>query len=97
MRCYAPSTSAIVAFVFIGYLALRDGTGHALAAVGLVTTIIIALGVAGVIAGAVMVSAATIRARRAAAGAATSVRLVRPVADKDDCTCGTPRPRLSGP
>ena len=63
LRCYAPSTSAIVAFVLIGYLALREVTGHALAAVGLATAIIIVLGVAGVIAGAIMVSAATIRAR----------------------------------
>ena len=69
LRCYAPSTSAIVAFVLIGYLALREVTGHALAAVGLVTTIMIALGVAGVTAGAITVAAATIRQRRAAAGA----------------------------
>ena len=59
LRCYAPSMSAIVAFVFIGYLALRDATGHALAAVGLATAIIIALGVAGVIAGAVPQSQVT--------------------------------------
>ena len=69
LRCYAPSTSVIVAFALVGYLALRDATGHALAAVGVVTMIMIALGVAGVTAGAIAVTAATIRQRRAAAGA----------------------------
>jgi hypothetical protein len=69
LRCYAPSTSAIVASALVGYLALRDATGHALAAVGLATAIMIALGVAGVVAGAITVTAATIRQRRAAAGA----------------------------
>ena len=74
LRCYAPSTSAIAAFLFIGYLALRHVTGHALAAAGLITTIVIALGVAGVAAGAIAVSAATIRRRRAAAGACHTCR-----------------------
>jgi hypothetical protein len=69
LRCYAPSTSAIVAFLAVGYLALRHVTGHALAAVSLLTTIVIALGVAGVTAGALVVTAATIRKRRAAVGA----------------------------
>jgi len=69
VRCYVPSTSAIVALVFIGYLALREMSGPAFAAVGVATWIVIALGVAGAAAAVIMVSAATIRGRRAAAGA----------------------------
>jgi hypothetical protein len=69
LRCYAPSMSAIAAFLFVGYLALRHVAGHALAALSLLTTIVIALGMAGVAVGAIVVSAATIRKRRAAAGA----------------------------
>ena len=68
MRCYAPSMSAIAAMVFAGYLALRHVTGHVLASASLLTAIVIALGVAGVAAGAIVVSAATIRRRRAVAG-----------------------------
>ncbi len=59
----------IAAFLFIGYLAVRHAAGHALATASLATTIMIALGMAGLAAGAITVSAATIRRRRAAAGA----------------------------
>ena len=69
VRCYAPRTSVIVAFVFVGYLALRKVSGHAFADLGLATSIVIALGVAGAVAAAITVSATTIRHRRAAAGA----------------------------
>ncbi|HTU06764.1 MAG TPA: hypothetical protein VMG13_14525, partial [Trebonia sp.] len=58
-----------MAFLVIGYLALREVSGHAFAAVGAATWIVIALGVAGAAAAAITVSAATIRSRRAAAGA----------------------------
>lgn len=69
LRCYAPSTSAIVALLFVGYLSLRHVTNHVLASASIATIVVIALGMAGIAAGAIAVSAATIRRRRAAAGA----------------------------
>lgn len=68
MRCYAPSTSAIAALLFIGYLALRHTAGHALASAGLVTTVIVVLGASLLAVGLTVVAAATVRRRRAAAG-----------------------------
>lgn len=69
LRCYLPSTSAIVMIVFVGFLLLHSAARHTFAAAGLATTIVIAVGVAGLVAGTITVSAVTIRRRRAAAGA----------------------------
>ena len=69
MRCYAPSTSAILALLFVGYLSLRHVTEHVLASASLAIIVVIVIGVAGLAAGAITVSAATIRRRRAATGA----------------------------
>jgi hypothetical protein len=69
LRCYLPSTSAIVMIVFVGFLLLHSAASHTFAAVGLATMIVIAVGVAGLVAGTITVSAVTIRRRRAAAGA----------------------------
>lgn len=66
MRCYAPSTTTIVALLFAGYLALRHTAGHALAG-GLVISIVILVGCGLLVGGLLVVSAAT-RRRRAAAG-----------------------------
>lgn len=66
MRCYAPSTTTIVALLFAGYLALRHTAGHALAG-GLIVSIVIVVGCGLLVGGLLVVSAAT-RRRRAAAG-----------------------------
>ena len=68
MRCYAPSTSFILALVVIGYVALRDTAGHALAGAGLITAIVIAVGCCLLTTGLIVVSAAAVRRRRTAAG-----------------------------
>ena len=69
LRCYLPSTSAIVVIVIVGFLLLRNAAGHSFAAAGLATTIVIAFGAAGLLAGTIVVSAVLIRRRRTAAGA----------------------------
>jgi len=69
LRCYVPRTSVIVTLLVAGFLALRRTAGHALAGSGLITTIVIVLGGCLFAAGVIVVSAATIRHRRAAAGA----------------------------
>jgi hypothetical protein len=73
LRCYLPSTSAIVAIAVIGFLVihaiLTSGANHPSARAGIVTMVVIAFGVAGLAAGIIAVSAVTIRRRRAAAGA----------------------------
>ena len=69
LRCYLPSTSAIVVIVIVGFLLLHSAASHTFAAAGLATTIVIAFGAAGLVAGTIAVSAVTIRRRRAAAGA----------------------------
>jgi hypothetical protein len=74
VRCYAPSTSTVIALLFCGFLVLRHTAGHALTSVGLLTAVVIVIGVSGLAAGAIAVSAATIRRRRAAAGACHTCR-----------------------
>jgi hypothetical protein len=69
LRCYLPSTSAIIVIVAIAYLVLHSAAGHSPAGLGLATDVIIAVGLAGLAAGTIAVSAVTIRRRRAAAGA----------------------------
>jgi hypothetical protein len=69
LRCYLPSTSAIIVMVAVGYLALHSAAGHGFAGFGLATEIVIALGLAGLTAGTIAISAVTIQRRRAAAGA----------------------------
>jgi hypothetical protein len=69
LRCYLPSTSAIVIILIVGFLLLRHAATHTFAAAGVVTMIVMAVGAAGLVAGTIAVSAVTIRRRRAAAGA----------------------------
>ncbi|MGH3245247.1 MAG: hypothetical protein ACRDOI_03425, partial [Trebonia sp.] len=69
LRCYLPSTSAILLILVIAYIALHGAANHSFAGLGLATEIIIALGLAGLVAGTLLISAVTIRRRRAAAGA----------------------------
>jgi hypothetical protein len=58
-----------VALLLVGYLSLRHVTEHVLASASLAIIVVIVIGVAGLAAGAITVSAATIRRRRAATGA----------------------------
>lgn len=74
MRCYAPSTSVIVALLAVGFLALRHAAAHALGGVGLVTTLVVILGGCLLAVALIVVSAATIRRRRAAAGGCLTCR-----------------------
>jgi len=69
LRCYLPSTSAIVVIVVVGILFLHNAAGHSFAAAGLATMIVIAVGAGGLVTGTLVVSAVLIRRRRAAAGA----------------------------
>jgi hypothetical protein len=69
LRCYLPSTSAIVVIVAVAILLLHGAASHTFAAADLATTIVIAVGAAGLVAGTITVSAVLIRRRRAAAGA----------------------------
>jgi len=69
LRCYLPSTSAIVVILIVGFLLLHNAASHTFAAAGLATMIVMAVGAAGLAAGTITVSAVTIRRRRAAAGA----------------------------
>jgi len=69
LRCYLPSTSAIVVILIVGFLLLHNAASHTFAAVGLATMIVMAVGAAGLVAGTIVVSAVLIRRRRAAAGA----------------------------
>jgi hypothetical protein len=69
LRCYLPSTSAIVIILIVGFLLLRHATSHTFAAAGLATMIVMAVGATGLVAGTIVVSAVLIRRRRAAAGA----------------------------
>lgn len=68
LRCYLPSTSAIIVILAIGYLALHSAAGHGFAGFGLATEIVIAIGLTGLGAGTIAISAVTIQRRRAAAG-----------------------------
>jgi hypothetical protein len=69
LRCYLPSTSAIIVILAVAYIALHSVAGHGLAAFGLATEVVIAVGLAGLAAGTIVISAVTIQRRRAAAGA----------------------------
>jgi hypothetical protein len=69
LRCYLPSTSAILLIVAIAYIALHSTTSHSFAGFGLATEIVIGFGLAGLATGTIVISAVSIRRRRAAAGA----------------------------
>lgn len=69
LRCYLPSTSAILLIVAIAYIALHGAARHTIAGLGLATEIVIALGLAGLVTGTIAISAVTIQRRRAATGA----------------------------
>jgi hypothetical protein len=69
LRCYLPSTSAILLIIAVAYFALHGAAGHGFAGFGLATEIVIAVGLSGLAAGTIAISAVTIRRRRAAAGA----------------------------
>jgi hypothetical protein len=74
LRCYAPRMSVIVTLLVVGFLALRHTAGRALAGGGLITTGVIVLGGCLFAAAVMVISAATIRHRRAAAGACLTCR-----------------------
>jgi hypothetical protein len=74
--------SVIVTLLAVGFLALRHTAGRALAGSGLITTIVIVLGGCLFAAGVMVVSATTIRHRRAAAGACHTCR--HPCAEQPD-------------
>lgn len=69
LRCYLPSTSAIVMIVIVTILLLDNAASRSFAAVGLATMGVIAAGIAGLVVATIVVSAGLIRRRRAAAGA----------------------------
>ncbi len=69
LRCYLPSTSAIMVIVVVAILILHNTASHTFAAAGLATMMVMATGAIGLVAGTIVVSAVTIRRRRAAAGA----------------------------
>jgi hypothetical protein len=69
LRCYLPSTSAILLIVAIAYIALHSTASHSFAGLGLATEIVIGFGLAGLATGTIVISAVSIRRRRAAAGA----------------------------
>jgi hypothetical protein len=61
--------SVIVILLVVSFLALRHTAGRPLAGAGVITTVVVVLGGCLFAAGVLVVSAATIRHRRAAAGA----------------------------
>lgn len=69
LRCYLPSTSAILLILALAYVALHGAAEHSFAGLGLATEVVIALGLAGLAAGTIAISAVTIQRRRAATGA----------------------------
>ncbi len=71
LRCYLPSTSAIIVIIAVAYLALHIVTGHSATGhgFGLATEIVVGVGLVGLAAGTIVISAVTIQRRRAAAGA----------------------------
>lgn len=69
LRCYLPSTSALLLILAIAFVALHGVAAHRFAGLGLATDIVIAVGLAGLAAGTIVISAVTIQRRRAAAGA----------------------------
>lgn len=69
LRCYLPSTSAIIVTLTVVYVVLHAAAGRGFAGFSLATEIVIGLGLAGLAASTIVISAVTIRRRRAAAGA----------------------------
>src|SRR6202034_299764 len=69
LRCYLPSTSATLLILAVAFIAFHSAASHTFAPLGLATEIVIGLGLAGLAAGTIVISAVTIRRRRAAAGA----------------------------
>ncbi len=69
LRCYLPSTSAIVLILVLAFIALHGAATHSFAGFGLATEIVIGVGLIGLAAGTIVISAVTIQRRRAAAGA----------------------------
>jgi hypothetical protein len=69
LRCYLPSTSAIIVTLTVAYVILHAAAGRGFAGFSLATEIIIGLGLAGLAASTIVISAVTIQRRRAAAGA----------------------------
>ena len=69
LRCYLPSTSATLLILAVAFIAFHGAASHAFAGLGLATEIVIGLGLAGLAAGTIVISAVTIQRRRAAAGA----------------------------
>lgn len=69
LRCYLPSTSATLSILAVAFIAFHSAASHAFAGLGLATEIVIGLGLAGLAAGTIVISAVTIQRRRAAAGA----------------------------
>jgi hypothetical protein len=69
LRCYLPSTTAIIAIFTVAYLVLHAAAGPRFAGFSVATDIVIGVGLAGLSAATIVISAVTIRRRRAAAGA----------------------------
>jgi hypothetical protein len=69
LRCYLPSTSAVVVTLAVAFVVLHGAAGFGFAGLSLATKIVIGLGLAGLAAGTIVISAVTIQRRRAAAGA----------------------------
>ena len=69
LRCYLPSTSAILLILAVVVIALHSAASHTFAGLSLATEIVIGLGLAGLAAGTIVISAVSIQRRRAAAGA----------------------------
>jgi hypothetical protein len=69
LRCYVPSTTVSLLILIVGYVALHGVATRHFAGLGLATEIVIGLGLAGLSAGTVVISAVLIQRRRAAAGA----------------------------
>ena len=69
LRCYLPSTSATLLILAAAFIAFHSAASHTFAALSLATEIVIGVGLAGLAAGTIVISAVTIQRRRAAAGA----------------------------
>ena len=69
LRCYLPSTSATLLILGVAFIAFHGAASHTFAALSLATEIVIGLGLTGLAAGTIVISAVTIQRRRAAAGA----------------------------
>ena len=69
LRCYLPSTTATLLILVAAFIAFHSAASHTFAALGLATEIVIGLGLTGLAAGTIVISAVTVQRRRAAAGA----------------------------